>query len=161
MAGKKGRSGGDRPRDQFSVSAVGGAGSKNGQPKRYIPGMKSLGSTGVETMAQQSNALMAETPRGPVPAMANTEPFVRRAPMGGTLMDDTTGPIGPVTAGVDFGPGVGSEALPKNISGETRPTDNMMIIKKYFPALLRASQLQDTPDSYKRFISYLSGQIDG
>ena len=158
MAGVKGRSGGDRPtasQNNMGVSATGGAGSKDGQPNRYIAGGKY--GEGKALMEQQQGASMSAGPTGTPPAQA--EPFVRRSATGGTLLDDNTGPIGPITAGVDFGPGPGSEALPKNISGETRPTDNTMVIKKYFPALLRASQLKDAPDSYKRFISYLSGQI--
>jgi hypothetical protein len=158
MAGVKGRSGGDRPtapQNNMGISATGGAGSKNGQPNRYIAGGKY--GEGKALMEQQQGASMSTGPTRTPPIQS--EPFVRRSATGGTLLDDNTGPIGPITAGVDYGRGVGSEALPKNISGETRPTDNTMVIKKYFPALLRASQLQDAPDSYKRFISYLSGQI--
>lgn len=160
MAGVKGRSGGDRPtasQNNMGVSATGGAGSKDGQPNRYIAGGKY--GEGKALMEQQQGASMSQPPMGGVARGEYSEPFVRRSATGGTLLDDNTGPIGPITAGVDFGPGPGSEALPKNISGETRPTDNTMVIKKYFPALLRASQLKDAPDSYKRFISYLSGQI--
>lgn len=49
--------GGDRPtasqNNPANISATGGAGGKGTQAPKYIPGMKSLGSTGVETMAQQ------------------------------------------------------------------------------------------------------------
>jgi hypothetical protein len=168
MAGVEGKSGGYRPtapQNNTGVSATGGAGSKNGQPNRYISGGKY--GEGKALMAQQQGAPMAKGPvtqkgeMGGFSAAEPSTPFVRRGEMGGTLLDDKTGPIGPITAGVDFGRGPGSDALPKNISAETRPGDNQAIIKKYFPALLRASQLKDTPDSYKRFISYLSGQISG
>lgn len=157
MAGVKGRSGGDRPRDQFAVSATGGAGSKNGQPTRYISGGKY--GEGKALMEQQKGASMSAPAMGAVSRGEYSEPFVRRSPMGGTLLDDNTGPIGPITAGVNFGKGPGEEALPKNISADTRPQDNTMIIKKYYPAMLRASQLKDAPDSYKRFLSYLAGQL--
>ncbi len=55
MAGNENSGGNqpDSPQNNFGVSATGGAGSKDGQPNMYIPDMKSLGSTGVETMAQQ------------------------------------------------------------------------------------------------------------
>lgn len=82
------------------------------------------------------------------------------APMG-TLLDPTDNPSEPITAGVNFGKGPGEEVLPKNISADTRTTDNLDIIKKYFPAMSRASQLQDAPDSYKRFLSYLASEISG
>ena len=62
MAGNE-NSGGNRPnspQNKFGVSANGGAGSKDGQPNMYIPDMKSLGSTGVETMAQQGGAKLAK-----------------------------------------------------------------------------------------------------
>jgi hypothetical protein len=109
-----------------NVSATGGAGQSGQQPTRYISGMPY--GQGQELMQQQSSAPMSAGPTGTPPAQA--EPFVRRSAMGGTLLDDNTGPIGPITAGVDYGAGPGSEALPKNISGETRPTDNTMVIKK-------------------------------
>jgi hypothetical protein len=161
VAGVKGRSGGDRPtapQNNTGVSATGGAGSKNGQPNRYISGGKY--GEGKALMAQQQGATMSAGPAmGAVSRGEYSEPFVRRSAIGGTLLDENTGPIGPITAGVDIGDGPGSEALPKNISGETRPEDNVRVIKKYFPAMLRASQLKDAPDSYKRLISYLSGQI--
>jgi len=135
-----------------NISATGGAGQsgKNTQPKRYMPGMKSLGSTGVATMAQEGGADLYAAPETPT-----------SQPRDFSLTSPTNNPSEPLTAGVDTGPGVGSSALPKNISAETRNIDNKAIIQKYFPALLRASQLEDTPDSYKRFISYLSGQIYG
>lgn len=64
MAGNK-NSGGMRPtapqNNPVNISATGGNGqSGNGtQAARYIPSMKSLGSTGVETMAQQTAAPLA------------------------------------------------------------------------------------------------------
>ena len=135
------------PQNNFGISATGGAGSKDGQPNRYISGMPY--GQGQATMQQQQSAPMSA---GPTPPPA--------APMG-TLLDPTTNPSEPITAGVDFGRGPGSEVLPKNISADTRPNDNIDIIKKYFPAMSRASQLQDAPDSYKRFLSYLAGEISG
>ena len=160
MAGVKGKSGGDRPtasQNNTGVSAVGGAGSKDGQPNRYIAGGKY--GEGKALMEQQKGASMSAPAMGAVSRGEYSEPFVRRSPMGGTLLDDNTGTIGPITAGVNFGKGVGEEALPKNISADTRPQENTMIIKKYYPAMLRASQLKDAPDSYKRFLSYLAGQL--
>ena len=165
MAGNQ-NSGGMRPtapqNNPANISATGGAGQSGKQPSRYISGMPY--GQGQQLMQQQKSAPMSApvTQKGEMGGFSAAEPltpFVRRGEAGGTLLDPKSGPMGHITDGVDFGRGVGSDALPKNVSGETRTTDNLEVIKKYFPAMLRASQLQDAPDSYKRWISYLSGQI--
>ena len=48
----------------FQVSGIGGAGA-SGQGKKYIPGMNQMGSSGTETMAQQSGASMYKQPDSP------------------------------------------------------------------------------------------------
>jgi hypothetical protein len=149
MAGNE-NSGGNRPtapQNNMGISATGGAGSKDGQPNRYISGGKY--GEGQALMQQQQSAPMSAGP-----AMPQGKPM-------GTLLDPTNNPSEPITAGVDFGRGPGSEVLPRNISADTRSTDNLYIIKKYFPAMSRASQLEDAPDSYKRFLSYLASEIIG
>jgi hypothetical protein len=149
MAGNQ-NSGGNRPtapQNNMGISATGGAGSKDGQPNRYISG--GTYGEGQALMQQQQSAPMSAGP-----AMAQGTPM-------GTLLDPTDNPSEPITAGVNFGKGPGEEVLPKNISADTRTTDNLDIIKKYFPAMSRASQLQDAPDSYKRFLSYLASEISG
>lgn len=50
--------------NNFKVSATGGAGA-SGQGMKYIPGMNQMGSSGVETMAQQSAASMYKAPEAP------------------------------------------------------------------------------------------------
>lgn len=149
MAGNA-NSGGDRPtapQNNMGISATGGAGSKDGQPNRYISG--GTYGQGKALMQQQQGAPMSAGPAQP-----------KGNPIG-TLLDPTNNPSEPITAGVNFGKGPGEEVLPKNISADTRATDNLDIIKKYFPAMVRASQLQDAPDSYKRFLSYLASEING
>jgi len=149
MAGNE-NSGGMRPtapQNNMGISATGGAGSKDGQPNRYISG--GTYGEGQALMQQQQSAPMSSGPA-----------MLQRKPMG-TLLDPTNNPSEPITAGVDMGPGPGSEVLPRNISADTRSTDNLDIIKKYFPAMSRASQLEDAPDSYKRFLSYLASEIIG
>jgi hypothetical protein len=76
-------------------------------------------------------------------------------PQLGTLMDPTTRPTEPITAGVDFGPGPGSEALPANFQNNTRPDENALIAKQYLPELAIAARSKDAPDSFKRFVNYL------
>lgn len=160
MAGVKGRSGGDRERDPFAISATGGAGSKNGQPKRYIPGMKSLGSTGTETMMQQSGATMAdnraERPMGALPKGGG------KGAMGFNLkglLDEDDNPLEPMSTGVDFGRGANSEALPSFLRQDVRALENKEIVKKYLPAFAVAAKSKNAPESFKRFTNYMFGQI--
>jgi hypothetical protein len=164
MAGVKGRSGGDRPdapQSNFGVSAMGGAGSKEGQPKRYIPGMKSLGSTGTETMMQQGGAVMADNrAKRPVGAL----------PKGGGqgamglnlkgLLDEDDNPLEPMSTGVDFGRGAGSDALPGYARPDTRSIENKEIVIKYLPAFANAAKSKNAPESFKRFTNYLMSKIN-
>ena len=148
MAGNE-NSGGNRPtapqNNPANISATGGAGQSGTQAAKYIPGMPY--GQGQELMAQQTSAPMSGGPEGPI--------FGKQL---GTLLDPTNNPSEPVTAGVDMGPGPGSDILPKNISADTRADENKMIVQKYLPTLLYAANLPDTPDSYKRFINYLLEQ---
>ena len=156
MAGNE-NSGGYRPtapQNNTGVSATGGAGSKDGQPNRYISGGKY--GEGKALMEQQQGAKMSS---GATPTPSGMMGMSSGAPLLDLLSADPN-PSEPITAGVDFGPGPGSEALP-TIKSDLRVDENQKIIQKYFPMLLRASQLPDTPDSYKRFISYLSGKANG
>lgn len=148
MAGNQ-NSGGMRPtapqNNPANISATGGNGQSGKQPMRYISGQPY--GQGQATMQQQGGAPMAAT----------SKPTA--APMGlpsiGTLLDETNNPSEPITAGVDFGPGPGSAALPKNINANTRPDENQQIIEKYMPTLMQAASLSDAPDSFKRFVNYL------
>ena len=151
-------SGGDRPdapqNNPANISATGGAGQSGQQPVRYIPDMKSLGSTGVETMAQQTAAPLAATPK--------SAPMNLTGAMGGginTLFSDTDNPDEPITAGASVGPGPGPEVLPKGITGDVRDQENLQIIAKYIPALVDASRIPGAPDSYKRFVNSLLEQM--
>lgn len=150
MAGNQ-NSGGMRPtapqNNPANVSATGGAG-QSGQPKRYISGLPY--GQGQATMQQQAGAPMAATSKPTAAPSAGAA-----VPSLGTLTDPTNNPMEPITAGVDFGPGPGSSALPKNIDANTRPDENAMIVQKYMPSLLQAASLQDAPDSFKRFVNYL------
>jgi hypothetical protein len=70
-------------------------------------------------------------------------------------MDPTRDPSEPISAGVDFGRGPGSEALPGGFSANTRQDENAEIIKNYLPDLALAAQSRNAPDSFKRFVGYL------
>lgn len=126
------------------ISATGGNGQAGRQPIRYVPDMRSLGSTGTDMMAQQGGAPMAEAPA--MPSLRN-------------LLSETMVPEEPITAGVDFGEGPGREALPYEFSQDPRQIENLNIVKRYLPDLMVAARLPDAPDSYKAFLSFLMGQV--
>lgn len=134
-----------------NVSATGGAG-QSGQPARYISGLPY--GQGQETMAQQTAAPMAATPKG--------APMNLAGAMGGginTLFSDTDRPDEPVTAGASVGPGPGPEVLPRGLAGDIRDQENLEIVAKYIPALVDASRIPGAPDSYKRFVNSLLEQL--
>jgi hypothetical protein len=139
-----------------NISATGGAGGKGTQAPKYIPGMKSLGSTGVETMAQQGGAAMAGNPVPPVKTPTNPMDSMMSGlvPLDAETMDDL-----PISDGVDIGRGRGSETLPARLTSSINQDANIALIKRYLPDLMDATRLQGTPDSYKQFINYLKNQI--
>lgn len=100
MAGNK-NSGGMRPtapqNNPANVSGTGGAGQSGTQAAKYIPGLPY--GEGQATMQQQMSAPMA----GPasVPGLPSVTP----------LTAPTERPDEPLTAGMDFGAGPGSETL--------------------------------------------------
>jgi hypothetical protein len=87
-----------------NISAVGGAGQSGTQPARYISGMPY--GQGQEMMTQQQSAPMA----GPNQAEASSPLDAMMAPVT-PLTAPTERPAEPLTAGMDFGAGPGSEAL--------------------------------------------------
>jgi len=100
MAGNK-NSGGMRPtapqNNPANVSGTGGAGQSGTQAAKYIPGMAY--GEGQATMQQQMAAPMAGPT--PTPMLPSVTP----------LTAPTERPTEPLTAGMDFGAGPGSEAL--------------------------------------------------
>ena len=139
-----------------NISATGGAGGTGKQAPKYIPGMKSLGSTGVETMAQQGGAPMAGNPIPPVQPPTN--------PMGSMMsnivpLDAETMDNLPISDGVDIGRGRGSEALNPRLASSLNQDENVALIKRYLPDLMNATRLQGAPDSYKQFVNYLKNKI--
>lgn len=146
MAGVKGRSGGDRPtapqNNPANINPLGGNGQSGRQPAQYISGLPY--GQGQETMQQQLSAPMAQAS---TPSMGGMN-----MP---TLLDETTRPSEPTSAGVDFGMGAGSEVLPPSLGQDQRPIENKAIVAKYLPAMMEAGRSVDAPDSYKQFLSYL------
>lgn len=138
------------PQNNTGVSGTGGAGSKDGQPNRYMSGGTYGASKALNE--QQGGAPMAKAPSG---SSAMSTPSM---PQIGTLLDPTSNPAEPITAGSDFGPGVGSDAMPKNISADTRPDENAALVAQYLPDLIQAASYKDAPDSFKRFVNYLASK---
>ena len=139
-----------------NISATGGAGGTGKQAPKYIPGMKSLGSTGVETMAQQGGAPMAGNPVPQVQAPTNP---MESMMAGLTPLDAEPTEMLPISDGVDMGRGRGSEALNPRLTSAINQDENLALIKRYLPDLMNATRLQGAPDSYKQFVNYLKKQI--
>ena len=140
------------PQNNTGVSAVGGAGSKDGQPNRYISG--GTYGEGKALMQQQQGAAMAQAP-APTGGGSNPAP---QMPELQTLTDNIGGKYSDITDGGDFGSPVGSAAMPKNISADTRAAENDMMTRRYLPDLVHAASFPDAPDSFKRFVNYLASK---
>jgi len=93
-----------------NVSGTGGAGQSGTQPARYISGLEY--GQGQETMQQQMAAPMIG------PNKTSGKSFLPSLPPITSLTAPTERPNEPITAGMDFGAGPGSEAL--NLPRERR-----------------------------------------
>jgi hypothetical protein len=168
MAGNK-NSGGANGGPQYSpmnVSATGGAG-QSGQAKPNYRGFK-YGEN--KKLAEQAGGARMATAQTPPPA---PQVPVGQAPQGGNDMSSLQGllsgitpinaegtdPSIPVSHGVDFGRGAGSEVLPNSLNSDRRQIENVDLIKRYMPDLINASRVQGAPDSYKRFVNFLKSQV--
>ena len=65
----------------------------------------------------------------------------------------------PITDGVDFGPGRGSEVMPPSLQQDNRQIENVELVKQYMPDLLNAARMPGAPDSYKRMINALLREV--
>ena len=150
MGGKG--SGGANGGPQYNPANVSGTGGA-GQSGNYT-GFGYGKNQEVNNQRVQGNQAMASaqaaTPSAP------QEPYQGiNLPQLGTLFDPTTRPNEPITAGVDFGPGPGSEALPQGLVNNTRIDENAKIAAQYLPDLAMAARSPDAPDSFKNFVNYL------
>jgi hypothetical protein len=152
----RGGNNGGSQNNPASINPLGGNGQSgnNKQATRYIPDMKSLGSTGVDTMAQQSGASLAgnPTPSTPAPKLSIAEMLASTGM--NTLMSDTDNPSEPINAGLD-------SQLPANVTADSRDLENIQVIQKYLPAMINASRIPGAPDSFKQFVNYAIGRING
>ena len=153
-------SGGMRPNapqnNPANINALGGNGqSGNGtQAPKYIPGMKSLGSTGTATMAQQEGAPLAgstPTPKAVVPTVSRTMPMVEARPL--TAPSDF--PEEDITTGAPIGntPGPETLALPKEEVVVNDP--DLDLVREYFPVIELWAEQVDTSQGTKDYVNYL------
>ena len=128
-----------------NVNLLGGNG-QSGQAKMYIPGMRDLGSSGTETMAQQGGASMYKAPSGGTTASSVTLPDVAQ------LTDPTGLPNQDVMDGSAIGPGA------NNIPGVTQPLSDdpdLAIIKDYYPILQYMASQPGASQGSKDYVTYL------
>ena len=136
-------SGGPRPdapqNNPANVSFNGGAGQsgKNLQPK-FMAGMKALNQTPPPTEGGGSTGGGG---------------FEKAL---GTFFDPSNNEAEPISAGVDFGRGGGSELLPKNLSADTRQSENATIVTQYLPLIQAAAKMPEATDSFKRLANFLA-----
>ena len=145
MAGNE-NSGGNRPtapqNNPANISATGGAGQMAKQAPKYIPGMKSMGSTGVETMAQQSGAPLSG---GPAPTSGLPPVTEITAP--------TMFPEESVMSGASRGDGPGPEAL--NLPKEPSNDPDIEMARMYFPAIEFWASQPGSSQGTKDYVQYL------
>jgi hypothetical protein len=115
-----------------------------------------MGSTaygeGVETADIKSGAPLGKTAdavSGPTGRLRQAEAPVTE------LYAPSERPEEPITAGVDNGAGPGSEALMMNQMKQ----DDKDIVAKYLPSLSSMASAQDTPESFRAFVSFLQGSL--
>lgn len=148
-------SGGMRPgapqNNPANVSGTGGAG-QSGNYTGFAYGENQA----LNNQRQEGNQAVATT-KAAMPSPDASYGGAGMSPLG-TFFDPTNNPAEPISAGVDFGRGPGSEALPKNFQNNTRPDENAQIVKNYLPDLAFAAQSKDAPDSFKRFVNFLMEQ---
>ena len=107
---------------------------------------------GVETADIKSGAPLATT----ADAVSGPTGRLRQesAPVTG-LYAPTERPEEPITAGIDMGEGAGSDALMMNQIKQ----DDQDIVAKYLPSLSAMASAQDTPQSFRAFVSFLQGSL--
>jgi hypothetical protein len=132
-----------------NVSGIGGAG-QSGNYTGFAYGQNQQVNNQRIEGNQAVSSVKASTPAPEGPAYGGMN-----FPQLGTLMDPSARPEEPISAGVDFGAGPGSEALPADFQNNTRPDENTAIAKQYLPELVIAARSQNAPDSFKRFVNYL------
>lgn len=167
-------SGGYRPtasqNDPYSVSLTGGNGQSGKFVAEKVAKATQLRPSG---FAQGENTAMAQqiSEGGNVPTTASAaNPASKMQPAGGTVdiaallgsmqpLDAEPTEFRPISDGIDFGSGRGSEALPGSIRNPIQENQNLEIVKRYLPDIINATRLPGVPDSYRRFANFLKEQV--
>jgi hypothetical protein len=153
-------SGGPRPdapqNNPANINPFGGngqSGNKTQAPK-YIPGMKSLGSTGVATMAQQDAAPLAgstPTPKATAPRVASATPLTEAR----SLTAPSDFPDEDITTGSPFGNTPGPESLMMPQAEPVINDPDLNLVREYFPVIELWAQQIDTSQGTKDYVNYL------
>lgn len=153
----------------MNVSATGGAGQSGKYVAEKVAKATQLRPSGFpqgenKALAEQmsaggnvaSTASAANPASGmPAPAMGGLAEMMSAARPVTSEPDEYL----PITDGVDFGPGRGSEVMPPSLQQDNRQIENTELVKKYLPDLLNAARMPGAPDSYKRMINSLMREI--
>jgi len=141
-------SGGNRPgapqNNPANISATGGAGQMAKQPTRYIPDMKSLGSTGVETAALQGAAPLSAGPATPSASLPDITPITAAS----------TNPDENIMAGNKIGGGPGPEAMGSMPSGPSQDPD-IELVRTYLPVIEWWASQPGSSQGTKDYVKYL------
>jgi len=153
-------SGGPRPdapqNNPANINPFGGNGQSGNkaQAPKYIPGMKSLGSTGVATMAQQDAAPLAgstPTPKATTPTVSRTMPMVEARPL--TAPSDF--PDEDITTGAPIGNTPGPETLALPVGEPVVNDPDLDLVREYFPVIELWAEQVDTSQGTKDYVNYL------
>lgn len=106
---------------------------------------------GVAMQQQKAGAPLATAQKSPMLSQSPQVPIGA----GVGLYDPTQRPDEPITAGIDMGAGAGSNALMMNQIKQ----DDKDIVAKYLPSLSAMASAQDTPQSFRAFVSFLQGSL--
>jgi hypothetical protein len=153
-------SGGPRPdapqNNPANINPFGGngqSGNKTQAPK-YIPGMKSLGSTGVATMAQQDAAPLAgstPTPKATAPRVASATPLTEAR----SLTAPSDFPDEDITTGAAIGSTPGPETLMMPQEEAVVNDPDLDLVREYFPVIELWAEQVDTSQGTKDYVNYL------
>jgi len=144
----------------------GGPASK--QAQRYISGMPNYGD-GQELANLQASAPMAQAqsakpmPQAAIAAAAaqggqSAMPQPAQGPQVTPLDVPSQMPNQPVTNGADAGPGADSSALILPKPTDQRQQEVTALVARYLPDLQAATNIPGVPDSYRKFVNYLTKQ---
>lgn len=164
---KRGGANGGPQYNPMNVSATGGAGQSGKYVAEKVAKATQLRPSG---FPQGENKALAEqmSAGGNVASTASAANPAPAAPAMGGIADlmSAVQPLDaeptqymPITDGVDFGPGRGSEALPGSMRQDSRQIENVELVKRYMPDLLNAARMPGAPDSYKRMINALIREV--